>query len=90
LSTGAAGEEESEAAGDCGGAVTGPESDAELDDIAGVKVGKVSGSATTTAFFISGISLALFVTSLFSWMGLLFSLFLLSASFPSFLSAAGC
>jgi hypothetical protein len=62
LSTGAAGEEESVADEDCGEAVTGlagRESESDVDDIAGVKVGEASGSATTTAFLISGISLVL-------------------------------
>ena len=67
MSTGAAGEEESEAAEDCAVEVTGMaggEDDAEGDDIAEVKVGESSGSATTTA---------LFVTSLFSLLGFLSS-----------------
>ena len=90
LSTGAAGEEES-VTDDCLGGVTGREGEsvAKGDDIAGLNAVKASSSLATTAFLISGISPAPFVTSLFSGMLILSSLFLPWARISCFLSVAG-
>jgi hypothetical protein len=72
LTAGGADEEESVADEDCLGAGAGVVG-VESDDNGGVKVGEASGSVAPTAFLISGISLALFFTSIFSWMGVLSS-----------------